>query len=80
MITASDVPNASRVASVLSIPPVVYSQNWTGVIRDPPPTPKSPGYGTGDDSREKEAGRLNEGIHGAAPEFLLQSYYVPGLK
>jgi hypothetical protein len=41
-ITASDVPNAMRVASVESIPPRVYSQNWTGVIRDPPPTPNAP--------------------------------------
>ena len=42
IITARDVPKASRVARVLSIPPSVYSQNWTGVIRNPPPTPKSP--------------------------------------
>jgi hypothetical protein len=42
IITASDVPKASRVASVLSIPLAVYSQNWTGVIREPPPTPKRP--------------------------------------
>ena len=41
-ITASDVPNARRIASVESIPPRVESQNWTGVISDPPPTPKAP--------------------------------------
>jgi hypothetical protein len=42
IITAREVAKASLVASVLSIPPAVYSQNWTGVIRNPPPTPKSP--------------------------------------
>jgi hypothetical protein len=42
IITARDVPKASRVAIVLSMPPFVYSQNWTGVIRKPLLTPKRP--------------------------------------
>ena len=42
IITARDVPKARRVARVLSIPPPEYSQYWTGVIRNPPPTPEEP--------------------------------------
>jgi len=78
-ITASDVPNATRIASVESIPPRVYSQNWTGVIRDPPPTPKAPDSIPATIPVIKRMAYWTRGSMGA-PENIVYRYYIPGVK
>jgi hypothetical protein len=56
----------------------VYSQNWTGVIRNPPPTPKSP---EAVPVRIPVKNRIEYWRRGSMifSGYLWQRYYIPGI-